>query len=318
MDSHSGEPCIDGGHAKGFCSAYPRPSRRCLPDLIHEVKYDGYRLRVERNGDRVRLLSKGGLDWTKRYPWIVQTARKIRKKQFILDGEAVVLGVEGISDINALHSRQNDEEVQLYAFDILAYDGDDLMRLPLHLRKTNLEQLLRGRPHGIFVAPFERGKLGPDLFEAACKFQLEGIVSKHRERPYRAGRCDHWLKVKNRNHQRSAASWISSDAEDPNLHWHRQREPRAARDRAFRQLPGLRRPCRHARRPGPGDGSHARPRDTRLERQTRSRPAIDIRPTAIIVFPPIRACCLPTLPDHNLSRLRDFAGAAMAIVATVF
>jgi hypothetical protein len=48
---------------------------------------------VERNGDRVRLLSKSGLDWTKRYPWIVETARKIRKSRFILDGEAVVLGV---------------------------------------------------------------------------------------------------------------------------------------------------------------------------------------------------------------------------------
>jgi ATP-dependent DNA ligase len=81
------------------------------PDWIHEVKYDGYRLRVERNGDRVRLLSKSGLDWTKRYPWIVEKARKIRQKQFILDGEAVVLGVDGISNFNVLHSRQYDEEV---------------------------------------------------------------------------------------------------------------------------------------------------------------------------------------------------------------
>jgi hypothetical protein len=107
-----------------------------------------------------------------------------------------VLGVDGISDFNALRSRQHDEEVQLYAFDILAYNGDDLTRLPLHLLKTNLEPLLRGRSDGIFVAPFEHGKIGPDLFEAACRMGLEGLVSKHRERPYRAGRCDHWLKVK--------------------------------------------------------------------------------------------------------------------------
>ena len=170
------------------------------PDWFHEIKYDGYRLRVERNGDRVRLLSKGGLDWTKRYPWIVETARKIRKSRFILDGEAVVLGVDGISDFDALHSRQHDEEVQLYAFDCLAYNGDDLTRLPLHLRKTNLEQLLRGWSDGIFVAPFEQGEIGPDLFDAACRMQLEGIVSKHRERPYRLGRCEHWQKVKNRKH----------------------------------------------------------------------------------------------------------------------
>jgi ATP-dependent DNA ligase len=66
----------------------------------------------------------GGLDWTKRFPWIAETAGKIRKTQFVIDGEAVVLGVDGIADFNALHSRKH--EVQLYAFDILALDGEDL------------------------------------------------------------------------------------------------------------------------------------------------------------------------------------------------
>jgi bifunctional non-homologous end joining protein LigD len=174
------------------------------PDSIHEVKYDGYRLRVERNGDRVRLLSKGGHDWTSRYPWIVETARKIRKSQFIIDGEAVILGVDGISDYNAMHSRTEDHEVQLYAFDCLAFDGADVSRLPLHMRKLNLMQLLRGRSQGIFVAPYERGKIGPDLFEGACRMGLQGLVSKHRERPCRAGRCDHWHKVKNRKHPASS------------------------------------------------------------------------------------------------------------------
>jgi ATP-dependent DNA ligase len=69
-------------------------------DWIHEVKYDGYRLRLERDGDRVRLFTRGGHDWAGRYPWIAETARKIRKTQFIIDGEAVVLGVDGISDFN--------------------------------------------------------------------------------------------------------------------------------------------------------------------------------------------------------------------------
>jgi bifunctional non-homologous end joining protein LigD len=170
------------------------------PDWLHEIKYDGYRLRLERDGDRVRLFSKSGNDWTSRYPWIVETALKIRKSQFIIDGEAVVLDVRGVSDFNALHSRKEDHEVQLYAFDCLAYDGDDLSRLPLHLRKQNLAQLLRGRSQGIFIAPFEQGEIGPDLFEAACRMGLEGLVSKHRERAYHGGRCDHWVKVKNRRH----------------------------------------------------------------------------------------------------------------------
>ena len=70
--------------------------------------------------------------------------------------------------------------MQLYAFDCLALGGDDQCRLPLHLRKTNLAQLLRGRAEGIFVAPFERGEIGPELFAAACRIGLEGLVSKHR------------------------------------------------------------------------------------------------------------------------------------------
>jgi bifunctional non-homologous end joining protein LigD len=69
------------------------------PDWLHEVKYDGYRLRLERDGDRVRLITRGGYDWTDRYPWIDEAARKIRQKQFVLDGEAVILGVDGICDL---------------------------------------------------------------------------------------------------------------------------------------------------------------------------------------------------------------------------
>jgi ATP-dependent DNA ligase len=101
------------------------------------------------NGDRVRLFSRNGNEWTKRYPWIVEAARKIRQQQrFVLDGEAVVLGVDGIADFNALHSRQHDEEVQFCAFDILLQGGEDLRKLPLHLRKTSLARLLARRPEG--------------------------------------------------------------------------------------------------------------------------------------------------------------------------
>jgi bifunctional non-homologous end joining protein LigD len=110
-----------------------------------------------------------------------------------------VLGVDGISDFDALMSRKQDHEVQPYAFDILALGGDDLRQLPLKLRKTNLAQLLARRSDGIFVAPFEQGEIGPELFDAACRMNLEGLVSKHRERRYRPRTCD-WVKVKNRKH----------------------------------------------------------------------------------------------------------------------
>ncbi|WP_370102730.1 ATP-dependent DNA ligase [Bradyrhizobium yuanmingense] len=65
------------------------------PDWLHEIKHDGYRMKVLRDHDRVRLITKGGFDWTKRYPWIVDGALKIRTTQFVLDGEAVVLNVDG-------------------------------------------------------------------------------------------------------------------------------------------------------------------------------------------------------------------------------
>lgn len=86
------------------------------------------------------------------------------------------------------------------AFDIMALESDDLRMLPLTMRKTNLERLLARRPEGIFVNPFERGEIGPDLFRAACRMGLEGLVSKRRDRPYQAGRSRDWAKVKNRTH----------------------------------------------------------------------------------------------------------------------
>lgn len=97
----------------------------------------------------------------------------------------------------ALYSRRHDHEVQFYAFDMMAGDGDDMRGLPLSLRKTNLARLLARRSDGIFIAPFEQGDIGPDLFRAACNMGLEGLVSKRRDRPYRAGRSLHWVKVKN-------------------------------------------------------------------------------------------------------------------------
>jgi ATP dependent DNA ligase domain len=106
------------------------------PDWLHEIKHDGYRLIVVRDGARVRLFTRNGHDWTGRYPLIVEAALRNRQTSFVIDGEAVLLGVDGVSDFNALHSRRHDDEVQLYAFDIR----------PLALRKTNLARLLARRP----------------------------------------------------------------------------------------------------------------------------------------------------------------------------
>ena len=167
-------------------------------EWFHEIKYDGYR--IERDGDRVRLITRGGYEWSKRFLWIVEAALRNRRKQFVIDGEAVVLGVDGVSDFGGLRSGKHDAEVQLYAFDCLALDGDDLRKLPLSLRKTNLARMLERRPDGIFLAPYEQGEIGPDLFRKACEFGFEGLVSKHRDRSYHAGKSPNWLKVKNPKH----------------------------------------------------------------------------------------------------------------------
>ena len=83
---------------------------------------------------------------------------------------------------------------------MLVSDGEDLRKLPLSMRKTNLSLLLARRINGIHLVPFEQGEIGPDLFRHACLMGLEGLVSKHRDSVYRGGRFDRWIKVKNRQH----------------------------------------------------------------------------------------------------------------------
>src|SRR6478752_3486528 len=190
MQKSAFEPCIPTKAAKV-------PNR---PEWIHEVKHDGYRLIVQRDGKRVRLFTRNGHDWSGRYPLITEAALRVRNTSFVIDGEAVLLGVDGVSDFNGLRSRKHDAEVEFYAFDCLVSDGEDLRKLPLSMRKTNLARLLARRVDGIFLSDFEQGEIGPDLFRHACLMGLEGLVSKHRDSLYRAGRFRHWIKVKNRQH----------------------------------------------------------------------------------------------------------------------
>jgi ATP-dependent DNA ligase len=165
------------------------------PVWIHEIKHDGYRLMVWREGERVRLFTRRGFDWTERYPWIVQSAAKLRVKRFLIDGEAVVTGDDGVSDFGLIHSRGHDTRVFLYAFDLLAMDGLDVRHERLDDRRTKLRYLL-DEPDGIRFSDHHAGD-GLVMFRHTCSMGLEGIVSKRRDAPYRSGRCKTWLKVKN-------------------------------------------------------------------------------------------------------------------------
>ena len=113
---------------------------------------------VQRDGKRVRLFTRNGHDWSDRFPLIVEAALRNRNSSFVIDGEAVLLGVDGRSDFNGLHSRKHDDEVEFYAFDMLMSDGDDLRKLPLTMRKTNLARLLARRADGIHLAHLSRAR----------------------------------------------------------------------------------------------------------------------------------------------------------------
>jgi bifunctional non-homologous end joining protein LigD len=85
-------------------------------DWVHEIKHDGYRLIICRDGYAVCLFTRRGYDWTGRYPAIAGAAGKLRAKSFTLDGEAVVCGPDGVAVFDALHRRGTVTQVMLYAF----------------------------------------------------------------------------------------------------------------------------------------------------------------------------------------------------------
>jgi hypothetical protein len=100
------------------------------PDWDHEIKHDGYRLIVRRDGATVRLFTRGGYEWTGRFPAITDAAGELRARTFTLDGEAVVCGADGIAVFDALHGQRRLREAFLYEFDLIEMDGEDLRHWP--------------------------------------------------------------------------------------------------------------------------------------------------------------------------------------------
>ena len=107
------------------------------PQWVHEIKHDGYRLLVRKTSSGVRIYTRRGADWTKRFPAIVEAARKIKAASFHLDGEGVVCDADGVAAFDKLHSKANDHAVFLYAFDLLEIDGEDLRPVPLVARPAS-------------------------------------------------------------------------------------------------------------------------------------------------------------------------------------
>jgi len=163
---------------------------------VHEIKLDGYRLIVRREGDRVRLFTRRGYDWSGRYPLIIDAARGLTVSSIVIDGEAVICGPDGRSDFDKLHTHGYDDQVVLYAFDLIRVDGEDWRPRPLEQRRAKLSKVLSRTQHGIYFSEHldDDGEL---IFEHACRMGLEGIVSKRRDFPYCSSRTKSWIKVKN-------------------------------------------------------------------------------------------------------------------------
>jgi len=167
------------------------------PLWVHEIKHDGYRLMVRRDGLRVRCFTRNGYDWADRFPAIVDAALRIRAQSFLIDGEAVIVRDDGMPDFHALRSRRGGSEAVLYAFDLIGLDDHDLCELPLIARKRRLAKLIgKAKRRAIRFVEHLVGN-GPTIFDHVCRMGLEGIVSKRTDAPYRSGPSVAWLKSKN-------------------------------------------------------------------------------------------------------------------------
>jgi bifunctional non-homologous end joining protein LigD len=184
------------------CLALLKTTPPIGPDWAYEIKWDGYRLAIHIEPKGVRIITRGGHDWTHRFPAIAEAAKNLGVATAILDGEAVVLNSEGRSDFGALQrslggrgGKRASTESVLFAFDLLYFDGHDLTRTELSVRRHLLEDLLDGAVGAVQLSEEVQGD-GAQLLENARPLGLEGIIAKHRDSSYRSGRTGDWLKIK--------------------------------------------------------------------------------------------------------------------------
>jgi ATP-dependent DNA ligase len=161
-----------------------------------------------RDATGVRLYTRGGHDFTARFPLIVAAVAALPALSCLIDGEAIVSDAAGLAVFELLRSFRHDHAAVLCAFDLLEVDGEDLRRLPIELRKAVLAQLLHGPHPGIALNEHYVGD-GDIVYQQACKLGCEGIVSKRLGSLYRSGRSKQWVKVKN-----PAAPAVRRDAEE--------------------------------------------------------------------------------------------------------
>ncbi len=168
---------------------------------LYEVKWDGYRALAYLNKGEVDVRSRNNKSFNEKF-YPVYSALQQWKINAVLDGEIIVINEKGISDFeNLQHWRSEaDGELIFYVFDILWYDGYDLMSIPLIERKQILQAVI---PQSNIIRISESFETGAtEFFEVAKQMHLEGIIAKRENSMYKAGfRTKEWLKIKTQQRQ---------------------------------------------------------------------------------------------------------------------
>jgi ATP-dependent DNA ligase len=181
---------MDDDEGPNFDAAQQRAVDAYSTELL-PTALGGEWTRGHRNGERVQLISRRGVDWGDRFP-----LKALATRSCTIDGEVIACDGDGLADFELLRYRRRDEPVTLVAFDLIEIDGLDLRCEPIEERKAELARLLLSCRtalviNHVFDAP------GPDVFQHACKLGCEGIISKRRRSRYVADRTEYWLRVKN-------------------------------------------------------------------------------------------------------------------------
>jgi bifunctional non-homologous end joining protein LigD len=166
-------------------------------DWLFEIKWDGYRAIAEWKKEKLKFYSRNGIDFTERYPSIVQALKKI-KHDVIIDGEIVLMNEKNLPDFQKLQHYENHLNYPLlfYAFDMLELDGKDMKELPLTDRKKILKKLLNNNKTIRYCDHIDTN--GIAFLETAKKQGLEGIIAKRKDSVYSPGiRSKDWIKIKN-------------------------------------------------------------------------------------------------------------------------
>ena len=164
------------------------------------VRFTFHWLLARKDAGRVALWSRHATDLTDGFPRIAEAVRSLPADDVLLDGEAVVFRPDGHTDFAALRTKRGADDAQMVVFDLLHIDGEDRRKLPLEVRRAELDALVAGINAIMFSEAIEAE--GAVVFAKACEMGLEGIVSKRLGGAYWSGRVRNWVKSKNPAFQR--------------------------------------------------------------------------------------------------------------------